>query len=151
MNPDDYLAVIAKQEKCFDAMYRSIGTLFGLPDCTMWVMYCLAISSETFTQQDLIEQIMFPKQTINSAVVKLEKKGLVELTHLPGSRKRKQITLTKAGQELAQTTVSRMIAAEKRAAKQLGEESMRRYTELYQEFYSHMEEEFIREGLLKKS
>ncbi len=42
MKTEEYLMHIARQEKQFDALYRSIGALWGLPDCTMWILYYMA-------------------------------------------------------------------------------------------------------------
>jgi len=69
MKTEEYLMNIAKQEKQFDALYRNAGTLFGLPDCAMWILYFLSTSEDELSQQDLIEKMMFPKQTINSAAI----------------------------------------------------------------------------------
>ncbi len=68
MKTDEYLMHIPCQEKKFDALYRSIGAIWGLPDCAMWILYYLSLSEDGLSQQDLIEKMMFPKQTINSAV-----------------------------------------------------------------------------------
>lgn len=64
---EEYLTEIGTQEKQFDALYRGAASLFGLPDCSMWVLYYLVSAEGDISQQDLIEKMMFPKQTINSA------------------------------------------------------------------------------------
>ncbi len=148
MKTEEYLMNIAGQEKQFDALYRNAGFLFGLPDCSMWVLYFLSVSDQELSQQDLIEKMMFPKQTINSAVTGLSKKGIVELTMIPGTRNKKKITLTDAGKELAENTVNRLFRAECRAAEQMGEERMTAYTELYHDFFRCLQQEFQKEGLI---
>ena len=148
MITDDYLAMIARQEKQFDALYRNAGALFNIPDCAMWVLYFVASSQEVLSQQDLINQMMFPKQTINSAVAGLQKKGLLELVAIPGTRNRKKIILTEVGHELVSHTVARMRQAECQAVEQMGFEKMEQYIALYQEFYSHLHDQFIKEGVL---
>ena len=148
MKTEEYLMNIAKQEKQFDALYRNAGALFGLPDCAMWILYFLSTSEDELSQQDLIEKIMFPKQTINSAVAGLEKKGLIELTMIPGTRNRKKLTLTEAGNEMANKTVSKMYQAECRAVEQMGAERMKQYIELYRDFFICLQEEFKKDGLI---
>ena len=105
MKTGEYLMSIGNQEKQFDALYRNVGTFFGLPDCAMWILYFLSSSEQELSQQDLIEKMMFPKQTINSAVTGLAKKGLVELCMIPGTRNRKKVMLTETGKALAENTV----------------------------------------------
>ena len=146
-NAKAYLARTAAQEKQFDALYRQAGAAFALPDCAMWVLYYLSSAAEGLTQQDLIETMLFPKQTINSAVMKLAKQGLLELLLVPGTRNRKTIRLTEAGTALAERTVDRMYRAELRAAEAMGEARMRQFGELYAAFYTALRDEFRKEGL----
>jgi len=147
---ESYLKRIAVQEKQFDALYRSAGDRFGLPDCSMWVLYFLVSSKEPITQQDLIGKMMFPKQTINSAVVKLAKDGFLELRIIPGMRNRKTIQLTDAGKDLANNTVVRLLNAELRAVEAMGDNRMEQFISLYTELSNAMREEFAGEGLFDK-
>ena len=148
MKTEEYLMNIARQEKQFDALYRNAGSLFGLPDCAMWILYFLSTSEDELSQQDLIEKMMFPKQTINSAVAGLAKRGLIELAMIPGTRNRKKITLTEAGNEMANNTVSRMYQAECRAVEQMGVERMTQDIELYRDFFSCLQKKFQKDGLI---
>ena len=91
--------------------------------------------------------MMFPKQTINSAIKGLKNKKLVELCAAPGMRNKKSIMLTESGEELARQTVGRMFRAECRAVEQLGPERIRSYMELYQEFYTNLHQEFQKDML----
>ena len=143
----EFLANISAQEKRYDALYRGVASRFGMPDCAMWVLYFLIASDETLTQQDLIERMMFPKQTINSAVMGLAKKGLLELRMIPGTRNRKRILLTESGVALAHDTVERMRQAEEQAAAGMGAKKTGQFAELYREFFSALQREFRKEGL----
>lgn len=148
MNTEEMLNDLAKQEKRYDSLYRNVGTMFGQPDCAMWVLYCLISSEDPLSQQDLVERMMFPKQTINSAVSSLAKKGLLQLSAIPGTRNRKRIELTEEGRTLAEQTVARMRNAELRALEAMGEERANQFYERYQEFFRHLETEFQKEGIL---
>ena len=96
---EEYLSEIARQEKQFDAMYRNVSEGFAFPDCAMWILYFLASSDEDISQQELIEMMMFPKQTINSSVKTLSEKGLLTLEMIPGTRNKKRILLTEGGRK----------------------------------------------------
>lgn len=148
MKTEDYLMNIGRQEKQFDALYRNAGAFFGLPDCAMWILYFLSSSEQELSQQDLTEKMMFPKQTINSAVTGLTKKGLIELSMIPGTRNRKKISLTAIGKEFAEKTVVRMYKAECRAVEQMGFERMTTYMELYHDFFTCLQHEFQKDGLI---
>ena len=148
MKTEEYLMNIAKQEKQFDALYRNASAIFVLPDCAMWILYFLSTSEDELSQHDLIEKMMFPKQTINSAVAGLAKKGLVELTMIPGTRNRKKLMLTEAGNALANNTVNRMYQAECRVVEQMGAERMTQYVKLYRDFFTYLQKEFQKEGLI---
>ena len=148
MKTEDYLMNIGRQEKQFDALYRNAGAFFGLPDCAMWILYFLSSSEQELSQQDLTEKMMFPKQTINSAVTGLTKKGLIELSMIPGTRNRKKITLTAIGKEFAEKTVARMYKAECRAVEQMGFARMTTYMELYHDFFTCLQHEFQKDGLI---
>ena len=151
MAKKEYLSQIAAQEKQYAALYRAVGSKFGLSDCTMWTLYYLVSSEEPLTQQDLIEKMMFPKQTINSAIMNLVKSGHVELQIVSGARNRKTILLTEAGRKLADDTVKRMYQAELRAVEDMGEKRMERFRELYAEFFSALQSEFAKEGLVDEN
>ncbi len=148
MSTKECLATIAGQEKQYDALYRNAGAVFGFSDCAMWVLYYLQITEEEISQQDLIEKMMFPKQTINSAVSVLAGKDLVELSMIPSTRNKKKITLTTEGAEIARNTVGKMYQAECRAVEQMGAERMKQFMELYRDFYDHLYTEFAKEGII---
>lgn len=143
----DFLTKVAIQEKQFDALYRNASSRFALPDCPMWILYYLSSADQPLSQQDLIEKMLFPKQTINSAVMYLVRRGWANLQVIPGTRNRKNVILTESGKEMAQNTVARMRAAEEKAVERLGAEKMALYSALYHEFYAAMLREFKKEGL----
>lgn len=143
-----YLSALNAQEKRFGALYRQAAAGFDLSECAMWVLYFLTTADELLTQQELIERMQFPKQTINSAVSGLAQKGYVELRRIPGTRNRKNILLTSSGAALAESTVMRMRAAEERAVKQLGAETLAQYIALHEEFLDALLAEFEKEGVI---
>ena len=113
----------------------------------MWVLYFLISSDELITQQDLIEKMLFPKQTINSAVVKLEKEGYVNLHTIPTAGNRKIIMLTQKGRDLTNETVRRLLRAELLAVHNMGSDRIYQFIKLYTELFEAMKEEFEKEDL----
>ena len=145
MENKEYLAALAGCEKKYDSLYRGAAAAFGLSDCSMWVLYYLQSAEEPLSQQDLIELMLFPKQTINSAVAGLAKNGYVTLEMIPNTKNRKRILLTDEGRAFAERTVLRMIQAEERAVSEMSD--IKRFVTLYEEFFKHLHNEFEREGL----
>ena len=99
----------------------------------MWILYYVSIAEEDISQQELQELMMFPKQTINSAVSGLVKKGYVSLEMIPGTRNRKRILLTKEGEAFTENTVGKLVKAEINAMSEMGDEKMQQYIELHDE------------------
>ncbi|MDO4541706.1 MAG: MarR family transcriptional regulator [Bacillota bacterium] len=134
-NISEYNAIIKENED----VYRGIAKAFGLSDCTFWILYTLREVDEKLTQSDICEVIYLPKQTVNSALKKLENSGHIKLAPLK-DRRSKEITLTKSGIDLAEKTVDKVIAVENKAFAGLGtdEQSVlislfRKYTDLLKE------------------
>lgn len=98
-----------------DDLYSDYAKRSGLPDCAFWIFYTLYENSDAYTQKDLSEKWSLSRQTVNSALKKLESERLVELVPLPGQKKNKQIVLTEAGYTLAQKIAVPVIEAEKNA------------------------------------
>ena len=97
----DFIKQLSVQEKEFSSLYRVMAKNFGLSESSVWVCYFLLVNSGDITQQDLVEQMMFPKQTIHSSVKKLSADQYVRVTPLPSSRKSKKLSLTEKGKTLA--------------------------------------------------
>ena len=144
------LEQLAIQEKRFNALYKEAAALFNIPDCSMWILYYLIISDKDITQQDLIKKMLFPKQTINSAVNSLAKKELLNLVVIPNTKNKKKLLLTDSGLKLAQSTVLKLRNAECRAVENMGKEKMLKFIGLYGEFYSELQKEFNNFDILGK-
>ena len=142
------LEQLATQEKKFSALYKEAVALFNIPDCSMWILYYLIISDKDITQQDLIKKMLFPKQTINSAVNSLVKKEILKLEVIPNTKNKKKLVLTDIGFKLAQNTVLKLRDAECRAVENMGKEKMLKFMELYGEFYNELQKEFKKEGIV---
>jgi len=122
-----------------DELYRNVAKALGFSDCAFWILYTLRECGTPVTQREIISEIYLPKQTINSALKKLESGGYIEL--LTGTDKRsKLVCLTEKGCILAEKTVDCVIAAELKAFDELAEEEGRTFINLFQKF----------NGLLKK-
>jgi len=132
---------IEQQLREQDALYHNVATRYGLSDTALWVLYILNAAEGDCTQQDLIRKCSAPKQTVNSAVASLAKKGFLTLEMIPGTRNLKRILPTEEGRTLLQHCVQPMQQAELRAFAQLSEEELRLYLELTRRITSNLRKE----------
>ena len=81
----DLLEITNRQFNECNALYHAAAQRCGLSDAAFWTLYALVTSCEPLTQNRIAMDWGIPKQTLNSAVAAMVKKGLVELC--PGAYK----------------------------------------------------------------
>ncbi len=123
MTITDYINEIDRQYRLQDAVYHNAAVKLGLSDSAQCILYILS-DTESCTQQELCSRSFFPKQTINSTVLKLAKDGYLVLESIPGTRNQKKITLTDAGQALVREKIEPLKQAEQRAYSHFSEEEL---------------------------
>lgn len=132
---------IGHQDSTIDAMYRSTALSYGLTTCDMWIYYFLLLKSDGITQQTICNQIMSPKQTVNSAVQKLAKNGMLTITQTEGDGRVKLLRLTEKGETFARKTVLKLLEAELRASERIGMKKLTRIFALRDEYFRIIQEE----------
>ena len=101
--------------KRLDDLYRQAARGSGVSECALWILYALRESDETLTQRMLCQRLMQPKQSINTALKKMEADGWILLTPDACDHRSKTISLTQEGLAAAQKTADPILAAESRA------------------------------------
>ena len=118
--------------KHVDDVYRRAVRQYGLSECAFWILYTLRVE-RPYTQAGLCEFLHEPKQTVNSALKKLEAEGFLVLSAGDDQRS-KRVCLTEKGEQLARTCADRVAEAEARAIGSLSPDdraALIRLTELY--------------------
>lgn len=144
------IEALGRQEKAFASLYRQMAKHFGLSECSMWIFYFLLVTEGQVSQQDLVEMMAFPKQTIHSAVKKMAEQGQVVLTKIPESKNRKEISLTKEGRAVVQQTVHKMLEAELVAIERFGQEKMGQLARLQGQYFALIQASFKEAGILEE-
>lgn len=116
-----------------DDIYRHLAKSFGMPECTFWILYSLRANPDPLTQSELCRLLYEPKQTIHSALKKLENEGYLVLTQ-GGDRRSKVITLTAKGEALASGTIDAVISAEEQALFSLNESEQNLFLHLFHKY-----------------
>lgn len=93
-----------------DAAYHEAAQRLGLSDSAMQVLYTICNNGEKCLLSDICNLSGTSKQTINSALRKLETEGIVYLETFSG--KKKNVCLTAKGKNLINNTVVRLIEIE---------------------------------------
>jgi DNA-binding MarR family transcriptional regulator len=125
----EYNAIIKET----DELYRDVAKKLGLPDCSFWILYALRQEGGGLTQSEICDSFYQPKQTVNSALKKMEGDGYIILRSL-NDRRSKQIHLTERGAALAQKTVDPVIHAEKQALTGLTEAEQNAFIGLFRKY-----------------
>lgn len=120
-----------------DDIYRHVARKFGLSECTFWILYSLREDNTCLTQRKLCNMLSQPKQTVNSALKKLEADGYLELC-LGEDRRSKQIRLTKKGEALATKTVDKVIALENRTFDIFTKEEQEQFLRLFRKYTDNL-------------
>ena len=100
-------------------VYYKLASHFGMTETMFDILYFVRENDGGYTQAQLCESLHLRKQTVNSALKKLEKDGVICLSQDSGNKKSKTIHFTEKGKELAQSTVDPIFELEQRAFKRL--------------------------------
>lgn len=119
------------------AVYHDISLRMGLSDSASMILYTLAIHDGSCLISQLVRETGLSKQTVNSALRKMEAEGLL---YLEAEGRSKRIRVTESGQAVLRSTADRLIAAENRIYAAWSAEDRARYLELNQRFLDAMKE-----------
>lgn len=108
-----------KLYKAIDMEYHRLAVHYGLPDCAYYMLCTLYENDGRATQQEIINEWAFSKQTVHSAARSLEQKGLVTIGVDETNRRRKILTLTDTGRTLVGEIIPRLLTAENQSFGQM--------------------------------
>lgn len=124
-------------------IYHSVAVKLGISDCAFWIFYTLSESEEQCTQSELCDLSSMPRQTVNSALKKLESDGYIALSPAkpkPG----KFISLTKKGKEFSQDFIIPVLRAEESACASFTEEEKDMFIGTYRTLVERLDSEISR-------
>lgn len=123
-----------------DAIYHEIALKQGFSDSVQTVLYLLSEHDGVCLLHDLVKQSGISKQTINSALRRLENDGLIYLESAGGKSKR--ILLTPEGSKVVHETVDKIIAMENKIYGSWKPEEWTFYLELTERFLHDLKKEW---------
>lgn len=121
-----------------NAVYHEMSLNLGLSDSAMMILYTICNNGDCCLLQDICHLSGLSKQTINSAIRKLESEGIVYLESV--GFKNKNVCLTDDGKRLAGHTAIRMINAENEIFASWTKEDVNKYLDLTEKFLIEIKE-----------
>ncbi len=120
-----------------NSAYHEAALHFGFSDSEFQIIYTLSCEGGRCLLGDICAYSGMSKQTVNSALRKLEREGILTLENYDG--KKKTAVFTERGKALADATAAKIIAEENRIYDCWGKEN----TELYLNLARNYLEEFL--------
>ena len=121
-----------------EAVYHEIAWKLGLSDSAMSILYTICDHGESCPLQIICRRSGLSKQTVNSALRKLEAEGILYLE--PAGAKNKNVCLTEAGLQLAGRTAKCVLQAENEIFISWPQEDMQKYLELTEHFLHSLQD-----------
>lgn len=131
--------------KEMDDLYHEIAWKIGISDSVFEILYTIFILGDGCRQKDICKMAFVRKQTVNSAIQKMKKEGLLLLK--PGSRREMYIYLTETGKQFVREYIAPVVAMENGVFEELTEEERRellRLTEKYLQCFRKKAGEFVK-------
>ncbi|MDO4267854.1 MAG: MarR family winged helix-turn-helix transcriptional regulator [Eubacteriales bacterium] len=126
--------------KELDYYYFEAAAKANLSETAFWILYSICDSPEPWTQSELCREWYYSKQTINSAVKRLEQMGFVELKASKGRGNRKILALTETGRRYCDEEIMPLIQAELDAFSAFSQEEGELLLSLMRRQLKHMKE-----------
>lgn len=115
-----------------DALYHLVARKLGIADSVLITAYMIHENGDGCPLYDIYSESGVSKQTINSAIRKLERDGVLYLT--PDKGKSKRVWLTDKGREFIANTAARLFEAECRAFDGWTDEEHEMYFKLIEKY-----------------
>lgn len=121
-----------------DNTYHELALKVGLSDSAMLVLYTLCDMGGECSLQTICSFSGLAKQTVNSALRKLEKEEVVILKQQNG--RNKNVKLTDKGIELAENTVAKIMKIENEIMESWTKEEVQQYLSLTERYLNMLKE-----------
>ncbi len=119
-------------------VFHEMSQQMGLSDSVSCILYTICNFGDSCLLTDIINMTGIPKQTVNSALRKMEGDGYLQLETT--QTRRKKVVLTEAGKLLAQKTAEQMIRMENEIYASWTEEERQLHLALTQRYLDQLKE-----------
>lgn len=123
---------INRLTKAISELYHDISVRIGISDSIFDIFYAIVALGDGCCQKNICDYAFTSKQTIHSAIHKLEKEGFISLK--PGKGREMRIFLTEKGEQFVEEKITPVIDMENHACSQMDSaeiDTLLRLTEKY--------------------
>ena len=124
--------------KELDDIYHDISLRLGISDSVLIILYSIVEMGDGCIQKDISEKFSISRQTINSAIKKLQSQGYITLKQ--GKGRDMHIYLTPDGTKYAEDIVGPVMELENSVFKEMSPEESREFLRLTQKYVSLFQE-----------
>lgn len=110
MEPQDYNKEYARIYKEFDDLYHEVALGMGFSDSAFEILYGITVCGEGCTQKELCDLSCTKKQTVNSAIQKLAREGVLWLES--GRARTVHVYLTEEGKQIVKEKIEPILQYE---------------------------------------
>lgn len=139
MNNQEILIQYNQLLKEYDDIYRNVAKCFHMSETEFWILYHLYTEKKQPTQRELCMRLHAPKQTIHSALRKMEHEGWIQYMEANDHRM-KRILLCDKGKAAAHQSVALITEKEEQAFLCFSEEEKSLFLSLLQRYIVHLQE-----------
>lgn len=133
LSPQEQILQSYENWFALNALYDKWAKAHGLTSNGLMTLYAIRIFP-CCTQRTICEALALPKQTVNTILDGMQKKGYIRLDVLPTDRRSKRICLTPQGEAYAGPILDALDALEWRALQGIGTEQMEQKLALERRF-----------------
>ena len=134
--PDPRYRTYVQSRKAIDQFYHQEAARRELPDSVLWLALYICEQESPCTPTELYTDCAISKQTGHSALMQLEKRGLIQLVPDPADRRSKRVEWMEQGRAFAQSQLHPLLAAEEAAFESLAAGEQELLITLTQKLYS---------------
>ena len=127
--------------KAISELYHDISTHLGISDSVFDIFYAIAALGDGCCQKDICDYAFTSKQTIHSAIHKLEKDGLICLES--GKGREMHIFLTEKGNRFMEKKIAPVIAMENDACTQMDAKEIDTLLRLTEKYLNCLRSQFL--------
>lgn len=141
-NTLERLEVLNQQFNEILGLYRTAVSHIKISENEFWIWYTLIIMKGEYSQQDICSAWSLSKQTVNTIITHMVRKGYATLEVVPGTRNRKIICLTETGRSYGESIIFPISEAEQRAFEQLPTEDIIAFSTIFDKYMRLLKDEF---------
>lgn len=124
MNAKEFFYEFGRSLYKIDTFYAEFAKKKHVKSTILWVLYALNDGKE-HTQKEICDTWELPRTTANTVVKELEADGMVTLSQIKGKKREMLVSLTEAGKQYAEDTLSDLYALESHTFEALNQDARR--------------------------